>query len=978
MKQREEDKSKSKSTTSTAPLQLQQFQQQQQQNEQHTYDPLHDCYSSWRHRLDMHCSVLQVSNPDTTEQLDSKLLEQDPSTIDIPSRIASLDNITDSKEFTAELEQLAQHLVGLSQDSHSNYAAGICFDACIPRLFYFRRRDSEQKDESRFWEEMPDVSVENAVCEASLSDLFPVVHEAFLRPHGVHGDNSYVHFLWKIFPQRSVVRNYESMGKPPIFDNSESRWLIDRLILCTLLGGYKHADPTSRPPASVRLQLYSMFNRDRRFYRTRYTKGNNHHLQWQLTHESQLGVDADVVDAFISGLLQHCREVIMFAVREFLVYNIDDDPAMLQTARKMFNYDRFRSTVLSTANKIRGYVAKQMNAGTADATMTASKLIKHLRHVHPHVHGAPSEHSAEETKNEAGQSEEPAPKRQKRGRSTGSTRRGKLKSGRIAMTCYEWDLAAIVKAPTTQLRGLAFQKPADPITKAFDAVRNQIRRPVPWDKYSILPVRLFLNDKELIQLRDERQISYHSHDPPPDVQPEVVQGAPFEDTAKTGEAKTDACAMNWQVFDAQLLKCETQFIAPLHPSSVEFGQIKCWPWESASEWQTLLDRQMESSTTQVYVTETQMTARHSFVLYTWLTRHSEATTPTADIWNAFVEACPAFGVVRDARERLLKITQKYYPYQFTKDSWIFTINRFADQYPYAYAVVQTFVYMWKELSTMAVHSLPLDYREKQAAAIVETSVKQMPAFAAVAGSSQTLCVPSEMCDLWFCSVCSTIYSLLDDPHSPYKHQYRLGLREAVFDFETGETFCYRTVTNLHMHCQSQPLVRLPMLERLVQFGKMHLMLCPSCGVMMVFSPGDCSLIPGKGFSCSTCSAEWSRSLALRLPVDGDVKSVSQVVMQQPDSCYLCETVTTKLWYYGPQTCLCRRHHKPSLVRFITQQAMLVEEKQERDLLADAAWVREMIHKFKSDYLARTADARAKYNNVVKRRIRQYRGLNERR
>lgn len=1011
----EQETTRTKSSTSTSPLQLQIWLQQQQTV---VYDPLHDCYSAWLYRLKLHCSDLIMQDPET---------ENSNIMIDVPSRIARLDGLTEADDFMAELDNLSQELAASSQDSHANYAAGICFDACIPRLLYFtKQRQQLQQLQQKHWEEMPDVSLEHSVCEASLSDLFPIIHEAFLRPHGVHSDNIYVHFFYKIMPQRSVVRNYESMVKEHFFENSESRWLVDRLLLCTLLGAYRHADPLSRPgDDNVRIQLNQMLNRPRRFYTQRYTRGNTYDDLWQADLSSTCtSLTPDVIDAFISGLLQHCREVVMFAMREFLVYCIDDDPSMKQVAQSMFNYERFRSVVIGTTNKIRAYIGKNLveqsshaTESKTSATMTLDQLIVHRRHVHPHVSEEQDsiKPKTEQDAKPAQQADQPpAAKRQKRSRrGTAATRRGKLRSGQVAMTCYEWDLATIVKAPTTQLRTLSFQKPIDPITKAFDTVQNQICRQVPWEKYGILPVRMYLNEKELLQLRDELQISYPSHELPDDlkVDGKTATTASFSDGDNGLEEKTKQqqrrkpgaaaaadgkdCQMNWEHWDKQRLSSEHIFIQPLHPFTDI--QSKCI-WQSASEWQTALDVQMGSPVTQVYVTDQQITARHSFMLYRWLTQCTEATTPTIDLWNMFLRILPAFNVSPEASARLQRMTEKYYPYRYTKESWVTTVNHFADHHLYAYVLVQAFVSMLKSISSTAVHKLPLNYREQQMSALNELAVRQMHCFEQLAPDlSGALCVPEETVDLWFCSVCNTIYSLLDDPNSPYKHQYRLGLREAVFDFETGEAYCYRNASNMHMHCQAQPLCRLPVLERLVQFKKMHLMLCPSCGVMMVLNTEQCCLIAGKGYVCSACTKQWRGAVLMNTsgqhePSEQRTGGSHQTLLQQATECYLCNVKTTILWYYGPNTFLCRRHHKASLARFLVQQAttdVAQETKwdglngtelpaETRDLLRDMDWVRKKIHKFKTDYMERTAPARKKYNDAMKRRVKKYRVLNERR
>jgi hypothetical protein len=139
-----------------------------------------------------------------------------------------------------------------------------------------------------------------------------------------------------------------------VYNGTDVMVQIRQLILCSFLGNYSHCEAASRPMGEVRDFLYSrMFN--------------------------PLLIDVDIVDWFYKFFKQ-CSHVIVFALRDYLVFAIRDDPSMHEHFSSLINFDNgqdsFAAVTTAAMNAVRQFLSQNM--GLLQSSDTSPQLFIQL------------------------------------------------------------------------------------------------------------------------------------------------------------------------------------------------------------------------------------------------------------------------------------------------------------------------------------------------------------------------------------------------------------------------------------------------------------------------------------------------------------------------------------------------------------------------------------------------------------------------
>lgn len=140
-----------------------------------------------------------------------------------------------------------------------------------------------------------------------------------------------VYILSKTLPQRCMTRKSDSVCLDKCKESIAIELKIKQLLLCSLLGNYLHVKASSRPPLRLRSLLYSALHKD-----------NKQH------------------DIWFDTLYRKCTHLITFAVRDFTVYAIEDNPSMQEHVEQLFEWHQYREVVCTTMNRIRAYLSFSM------------------------------------------------------------------------------------------------------------------------------------------------------------------------------------------------------------------------------------------------------------------------------------------------------------------------------------------------------------------------------------------------------------------------------------------------------------------------------------------------------------------------------------------------------------------------------------------------------------------------------------------
>lgn len=125
------------------------------------------------------------------------------------------------------------------------------------------------------------------------------------------------------------------------------------IILCSLLGNYHHVAARDKLlDESVRLSLYSELHVDGR-------KSNPED------------------DVWLQSILHQCPMLVVWCVREYFVYALLNDPALLDSVRDTMQFDRFRSITARAMAVIRNYLAHNLARSQTNASQCMTDAVSH-------------------------------------------------------------------------------------------------------------------------------------------------------------------------------------------------------------------------------------------------------------------------------------------------------------------------------------------------------------------------------------------------------------------------------------------------------------------------------------------------------------------------------------------------------------------------------------------------------------------------
>jgi hypothetical protein len=107
---------------------------------------------------------------------------------------------------------------------------------------------------------------------------------------------------------------------------------LRQLVLCTLLGNYPHSSASSRPKADVRIRLYHLFVEDQ----------SEHNYNW-----------------FID-LIDDCSPLIEYALRDYLVYTLPDNPGLFKYVGPLMQFDKWSGIVNDATARMRRFFSDNL------------------------------------------------------------------------------------------------------------------------------------------------------------------------------------------------------------------------------------------------------------------------------------------------------------------------------------------------------------------------------------------------------------------------------------------------------------------------------------------------------------------------------------------------------------------------------------------------------------------------------------------
>lgn len=139
--------------------------------------------------------------------------------------------------------------------------------------------------------------------------------------------------LNKAVNQRCMIRKFGKVSLDVFKTSDEAMVTLRLLLLTSLLGNYAHARPSSRPDSAVRAWLYKTFEG---FYAD----------EWKTSFHLRLYTIAP--------------HLMLFVLREYLVYALDDDPALQAHYNTFADFAKFKSVVVQCMDEVRAWFASNV------------------------------------------------------------------------------------------------------------------------------------------------------------------------------------------------------------------------------------------------------------------------------------------------------------------------------------------------------------------------------------------------------------------------------------------------------------------------------------------------------------------------------------------------------------------------------------------------------------------------------------------
>lgn len=181
------------------------------------------------------------------------------------------------------------------------------------------------------------VSIDSAVCNDQCNELTLSINPLHIQSLDLSFfgslssiDIPLLYLLSKVIPQRCQGRKFSVVALRSISTPRVSRQLQE-LVLCALLGNYTCSDPLSRPGPDIRAKLFSLLR-----------CGN--------------------ASPWLVMLLEKCRGVVMYCMREHVVFSVEQQPAVRAQVGALMQFQEFQSVVRSAMSALRNYVQGMLSS----------------------------------------------------------------------------------------------------------------------------------------------------------------------------------------------------------------------------------------------------------------------------------------------------------------------------------------------------------------------------------------------------------------------------------------------------------------------------------------------------------------------------------------------------------------------------------------------------------------------------------------
>lgn len=240
-----------------------------------------------------------------------------------------------------------------------------------------------------------------------------------------------------------------------------------------------------------------------------------------------------------------------------------------------------------------------------------------------------------------------------------------------------------------------------------------------------------------------------------------------------------------------------------------------------------------------------ITKQHMDIIYDILKRSTQ--DETSDAIETISIFLTLFGVDRRTKNFVQQVIKRRKTNKVSDEklrSFLVVLHK---KKPHAYNILQATAYISHNLTAFSITSVLPNYITRNQITAIQSRFGTF--------MMNTSYIPETACNIFYCSVCHTIYSIIRDFMYGSKQSYEYGILEAFVDHKTNLMYCKNKVVGTGESCATTPLTGVNILGLLMRIKDQPIMLCPQlyCGVPMILS-NQCAWTE-RGPCCSKCTVK---------------------------------------------------------------------------------------------------------------------------
>ena len=205
------------------------------------------------------------------------------------------------------------------------------------------------------------VEYESVICQFNMSSHHHHVQNLSYFTHINNTTHTMEYILSKVLPQacqsrttgivirkclellmkRKIKHPTQKSAKVPCPNRMKVMNKLKQIVLVSLLGNYLHVNPATRPVASVRGKIAVLAN----------------NTEWILT------------------MLKHSEQVINYCICDYLVYAIEDDPALYRFMSSYMHFEKFKTNTCKYMDEARTYFNLHLQFSHTPLYISTTEII---------------------------------------------------------------------------------------------------------------------------------------------------------------------------------------------------------------------------------------------------------------------------------------------------------------------------------------------------------------------------------------------------------------------------------------------------------------------------------------------------------------------------------------------------------------------------------------------------------------------------